>query len=510
MKITFITKNNFKGVSDNIVAFIVSEDFIKKCKCTNNKCNCPLCNVRKLYNFKGEKNNICSTPFADKTILYFGIGKEKDITEKTLQAFGGKLVTYLNSHKVKTATIAINCDFDNSGSAKYSKQIGDINEENAVTNIAFGMELKNYSFNKYYTGEKLKSKTSELKSINILCKKASQANEIFKELNLIAENVFFARNLISEPANILNPESYADICRELMSLGVEVEVLGEKEIQKLSMGSLLAVGMGSDKESQLVTLKWNGAKDRKKEPIAFVGKGITFDSGGLSLKPSKAMEDMKIDMAGSAVVVSTIRLLAMRKAKVNAVGVVALVENMISGKAQRPGDVVKSMSGQTIEVLNTDAEGRLVLADALYYASTKFKPKAMIDLATLTGAIIVALADENAGLFSNSDSLVKEIESSARNTGENVWRMPISPIGGAYDKMIDSDIADMKNVGGGSAGSITAAQFLQRFIDKHKKWAHIDIAGTAWKTSGDELSKKGATGYGVRLLNDLVRNYYED
>jgi leucyl aminopeptidase len=277
-------------------------------------------------------------------------------------------------------------------------------------------------------------------------------------------------------------------------------------MEKLKMGSLLGVGQGSNYESKLVVLKYYGAKNKKDQPIAFVGKGVTFDTGGISIKPAQNMEDMKTDMAGSAVVVGLMKLLAARKAKVNAVGVVGLVENMPSGTAQKPGDVVRSMSGQTIEVVNTDAEGRLVLADALHYTNTRFKPKFIVDLATLTGAIVVALADVHAGLFSNDDSLSKQLEEAGKKTGEKVWRLPV---GEEYDEMINSDIADMKNVGNGrGAGSITAAQFLKRFIDK-TKWAHLDIAGVAWRGKGDPLAVKGATGFGVRLLNQLVIDNYE-
>jgi leucyl aminopeptidase len=288
---------------------------------------------------------------------------------------------------------------------------------------------------------------------------------------------------------------------------LEVEVLGEKEMEKLGMHSLLGVGQGSDKESKLVILKWNGAKNKKEQPVAFVGKGVTFDTGGISIKPAQNMEDMKTDMAGSAVVVGLLKLFAERKANINAVGVVGLVENMPSGTAQRPGDVVRSMSGQTIEVINTDAEGRLVLADALHYTNTKFKPKFIVDLATLTGAIVIALADVHAGLFSNDDKLSEQITKAGNKTGETVWRMPVAQ---EYDDMINSDIADMKNVGNGKgAGSTTAAQFLKRFIGE-TKWAHLDIAGVAWRGKGDPLAVKGATGFGLRLLNQMVIDNYEE
>ncbi|MFC1659317.1 leucyl aminopeptidase [Pseudomonadota bacterium] len=509
MKLNFYTKSKLNQIKTDTYILVMTEEFVKKSKC-NKKCECPLCKARKNDDFKGKSGEMSLIPFENKMTLLCGIGKEKKLTELVAQNFGGTLFSYLNSHKIKQAFLMIDSDIDDKGTIKYKTKIGNNDIYELCANVAFGMRLKSYSFNKYYTGERVKSHTLKVKEVNLLCKKSNVAEERFRELELIAENVFFTRDLISEPANELNPDSYADICRKLIPLGIEVEVLGEKQMEKLGMGSLLAVGLGSDRESKLVTLKWNGAKNKKSTPISFVGKGITFDSGGLSLKPPSGMEEMKTDMGGSAVVVGLIRLLAMRKAKVNAVGVVALVENMVSGKAQKPGDVVKSMSGQTIEVLNTDAEGRLILADAIYYTVTKFKPKMVIDLATLTGAIMVALADKKAGMFSNNESLVRELENSAKKTGEAVWRMPLSELGGEYDKMIDSQIADMKNIGGRYGGSTTAAQLLQRFTNKHKKWCHLDIAGVAWKGKGDSLAKKGATGYGIRLLNKLVKDYYEE
>jgi leucyl aminopeptidase len=296
------------------------------------------------------------------------------------------------------------------------------------------------------------------------------------------------------------------ITKEFEKLGVEIEVLDEKQLKKLGAGALLSVGQGSANPSYLVSLKYNGGG--KEAPIAFVGKGVCFDSGGLSLKPSASME-MKCDMSGSAVVVSLIKCLAERKAKVNAVGVVALVENMPSGTATRIQDIVKSMSGQTIEILNTDAEGRMILADALYYTITKFKPQTVIDLATLTGAICISLGERYAGLFTNNDDLQKELQEASRAVQEPVWRMPLNEIGVGYDKLIDSDWADMKNIGGRDAGSITAAQFLQRFINNHTKWAHLDIAATAYVSKSIYFVDKGATGWGVRLLNNLVKNSYE-
>ena len=305
----------------------------------------------------------------------------------------------------------------------------------------------------------------------------------------------------------MTPPKIADNAKALESLGVEVKILGEKEMKKLGMGSLLGVGQGSIHESQLVIMKWNGSKNKKKKPIAFIGKGVSFDTGGVSLKPANGMEEMKYDMGGSAVVIGLMKALAGRRAKVNAIGVVGLVENHIGSKAQRPSDVVKSYSGQTIEVLNTDAEGRLVLADALWYTQEQYKPEFMIDLATLTGAIIVALGDEYAGLFSNNDNLSKQIFDSGEKVEEKVWRMPLHK---NYDKLINSKNADMQNINYvGGAGSTTAAQFLQRFILNKTPWAHLDIAGMAFSKYGGALNSSGATGFGVRLLNQLIEENYE-
>jgi leucyl aminopeptidase len=317
--------------------------------------------------------------------------------------------------------------------------------------------------------------------------------------------------LVSEPANILYPESFAAICRELSDLGVEVDVLGEAEMTNLKMGALLGVGQGSERESRLVVMRWNGTQKKSKNAdttqIAFVGKGVTFDTGGISIKPAEGMESMKWDMGGAGTVTGLMKALAGRKANINCVGVIGLVENMPDGKAQRPGDVVTAMDGQTIEVINTDAEGRLVLADALTYTQQEFKPKVMIDLATLTGAMIVALAHERAGVFSNNDELAEQLRKCGDETGEKTWAFPMDD---AYDELIKSQIADMKNTGGRGAGSITAAKFLQRFVKKETTWAHIDIAGMAWSNADKPTIPKGGTGYGVRLLDRLVANYYEN
>ena len=332
----------------------------------------------------------------------------------------------------------------------------------------------------------------------------SKQNQIkFKALE---EGTFFTRDLVSEPGNVLHPDEYAKRLKILKKDGLKITIFDEKKLKRFGMNSLLGVGMGSIRGSYLVTMEWKGAKNNTR-PLAFVGKGVTFDTGGYSLKPAKFMEDMTYDMAGSAAVVGLMKTLALRKAKVNAVGVVGLVENMISGVAQRPGDIVRSYSGKTVEVLNTDAEGRLVLADALTYTERKFKPKFIIDLATLTGAIIVSLGSEFAGLFSNNDILSEQLINAGKKVEEKLWRMPLHK---NYDKLIDSKNADMQNINYvGGAGSTTAAQFLQRFILNRTPWAHLDIAGMAFSKYGGSLNSGGATGYGVRLLNQLIEDNYE-
>ncbi len=331
----------------------------------------------------------------------------------------------------------------------------------------------------------------------------------WEPLDATAKGVFLTRDLVSEPPNVLNPAEMADRCRKLSEIGLKVEVLGPKELAKLGFGALLGVSQGSVNEPRMVVMQWNGvssgSRKPKEKPVAFIGKGVTFDTGGISIKGAGGMEDMKWDMAGAGTVIGLMATLAGRKAKVDAVGLVGLVENMPSGSAQRPGDVVTSYSGQTIEIINTDAEGRLVLADVIWYAQQKYDPKFMVDLATLTGAIIVGLGHEYAGMFSNDDALSQRLTIAGQDTGERVWRMPLDE---AYDKLIRSDIADMKNIGGRPGGSITAAQFIQRFVNS-KPWAHLDIAGTAWSTKDTAIAPKGATAFGVRLLDRLVASNYE-
>lgn len=425
-------------------------------------------------------------------VLLAGLGAADEVDEQKLQNVGGSAVQRAGGSGSAALTIL-------SDSVPKAKVSG----ADAAANIAFGAILGSYRFDKYKTKQKPDDLPS-VKTVTIATADASKARPIFSNLSAVADGVFMTRDLVSEPGNILYPESLAAECKTLTKLGVKVQVLGEAQMKRLGMGALLGVGQGSRRESQLVVMQWNGGKARAK-PVAFVGKGVTFDTGGISLKPGPGMEAMKWDMGGSGTVIGLMKALAGRKAKANVVGVVGLVENMPDGNAQRPGDIVTSMSGQTIEILNTDAEGRLVLADALWYTQDKFKPQFMVNLATLTGAMIVALGHEHAGLFSNNDELSERLIAAGKDVGEPVWRMPMGP---AYDKKINCDVADMKNIGGRDAGSIIAAQFLQRFVND-VPWAHLDIAGVAWADKGSPTVPKGGAGWGVRLLDRLVANNYE-
>ena len=367
--------------------------------------------------------------------------------------------------------------------------------------LLHGVKLKSYEFNKYKS-----KKETKMVTVNVFGNKNKPSASSQLKFKALEMGTFYTRDLVSEPGNILHPDEYAKRLRSLKKDGLKVNIYDEKKLKKLGMNALLGVGQGSIKGSYLVTIEWNGAKNNS-QPLAFVGKGVCFDTGGYSLKPAKFMEDMTYDMAGSATVVGLMKNLALRKSKINAVGVVGLVENMVSGNAQRPGDIVKSYSGKTIEILNTDAEGRLVLADALTFTEKKFKPKFIVDLATLTGAIIVSLGSEYAGLFSNNDKLSKELLDAGKKVEEKLWRMPLHK---NFDKLINSKNADMQNINYvGGAGSTTAAQFLQRFILNKTPWAHLDIAGMAFSKYGGALNSGGATGYGVRLLNQLIEDNYE-
>ena len=428
-------------------------------------------------------------------LLLVGLGKPESVDEKGLEILGAQIVARLYAGGERAASLEVEVP-------KGAK----VKKAEAAAHLVFGARLRSYAFDKYRT-RNLDEFEKKLTTLRVVTPDTVAAKKAFAGLAAVADGIFLARDLVNEPPNILYPAEFARRAKTLLSkLGVKIEILGEPEMKKQGFGALLGVGQGSARESQLVVMQWNGAKKSTK-PIAFVGKGVCFDSGGLSLKPGNGMMGMKGDMAGAACVTGTMLALASRKAKVNAVGVIGLVENMPSGDATRPDDVLKSLSGQTIEVLNTDAEGRLVLADALTYTQRRFAPKFVIDLATLTGAIVQTLGFEHAGVFSNDDQLVQRIQAAGRYTGERVWQLPLDPF---YDKMIKSKIADMKNIGGGNSGAITAAQFLLRFIEK-TPWAHLDIAGVAWQDGEQKPTiPSWGTGWGVRLLNRLVKEHYEN
>ena len=345
---------------------------------------------------------------------------------------------------------------------------------------------------------------SEKARVTFMARNPEVLAKAAKDGAALAEGVFFTRDLVNEPANVLTTSDFADRLKAMEAIGLSVEVLEEAELAKLGMRALLAVGQGSESPSKVVVMRWQGGGEEA--PLALVGKGVVFDTGGISIKPAAGMEEMTMDMGGAGVVAGVMRALALRNARANVVGLVGLVENMPDGKAQRPGDILRSMKGDTIEVINTDAEGRLVLADVLWYAQDRFKPRAVIDLATLTGAVIIALGHDNAGVFANDDALAGQILAAAAAEGEGAWRLPLGP---AYDKLIKSRLADIKNTGGRPAGSITAAQFLQRFIRKGQPWAHIDIAGVALPPGGTDMAPKGASGWGVLTLDRLIRDRFE-
>ena len=483
IKINYLKKTTYSSKS-NLVLF------------TNEKVN--ISNLKKFLSDVEFSyiNDLLKTEDTKKNIFVYVLNSKR------------KIVLISIKNKLKTS------DIENLGAEFFSKiNYGKKNEyfinsdsieskqKNFLGYFLHGLKLKSYEFNKYKT----KTET-RFTVINVIGNKNKPSGQDQLKFKALEEGTFYARDLVSEPGNVLHPDEYARRLNSLKKDGLKVTIYDKKKLKQLGMNALLGVGMGSVRGSYLVVMEWNGAKNKSK-PLAFVGKGVTFDTGGYSLKPARFMEDMTYDMAGSAAVVGLMKNLALRKAKINAVGVVGLVENMVSGVAQRPGDIVKSYSGKTIEVLNTDAEGRLVLADALTFTEKKFKPKLIVDLATLTGAIIVCLGSEYAGLFSNDDKLSKQIFEAGEKVEEKVWRMPLHK---NYDKLMNSKNADVQNINYvGGAGSTTAAQFLQRFILNKTPWAHLDIAGMAFSKYGGAINPSGATGYGVRLLNKLIEDNYE-
>jgi len=442
--------------------------------------------------FKGKLNQSLSVFSSDGAqFILVGLGKDSDLNEMQSIKIGGSIAQALTASLSGEGAVEI---YDLKG----------LKNEELVANLAYGALLKSWRFEKYFT-TKTPDELYNVKKITFMTPDLAATEKRFKPLSDVAEGVFLTRTVVSEPGNVIIPDTLAKEAQALKKDGVKVEVLTRIEMKKLGMDALLGVAMGSVHEPKFVVMRWDGGA-KKDAPLAFVGKGVTFDSGGISIKPSANMEEMKYDMAGAGVVIGLMKALARRKAKANVVGVVGLVENMPSGSAQRPGDVVKSMSGQTIEVINTDAEGRLVLADALWYTQKRFKPQFMVDLATLTGAMVICLGSERAGLFSSDEKLSKNLLAAGEKVGELLWEFPMDE---AYDKDINSDIADVRNTSTGrGGGSITAAKFLQRFTNK-SPWAHLDIAGVAWASKDLPFCAKGASAFGVRLLDRLVADNYE-
>ena len=476
LKVNFATKLS-KAKAENEIIFVKNQNLKNK-------------NLKPILKFVLESKLFQEELFIQKEYNkrnYIFINCRKLTLSSDYENIGSKLFDYLNNSKIENSYI----------------DIGKVDINNIqLEKIIHGVKLKSYSFDIYKSNNK-KNKTINL---NIVGTQTNKSIILRKKLNALLQGVFFARDLVSEPPNVLTTDKYVKRLLSLKRIGIKIKVYDEKKMKKMGMHSLLGVGKGSLCGSYLVTMEWNGGK-KNQNPLAFVGKGVCFDTGGISLKPARFMEEMKYDMAGSAVVSGLIKSLALRKAKINAVGVVGLVENMPGGNAQRPGDIIKSYCGKTIEVLNTDAEGRLVLADALTFTEKKFKPLSIVDLATLTGAIIVCLGEEYAGLFSNNDNLSEKLFKAGKFVDEKVWRLPLHE---NYDKLINSKIADVQNINySGGAGSITAAQFLQRFILNKTPWAHIDIAGMAFSKKAAKLNPGGATGFGVRLLNKFLEENYE-
>ncbi len=450
----------------------------------------------KAEGFKGKKKKamelVAPQGLKAERIIVVGTGKPQDMKESDWVRLGGFIMG-----KVPPAAKAVTLLAESPDGKITGEQAAD---------MALGMQLRAYRFDRYKTKKKDSDDKDQRPScaVTVAVGDVSDTKKKWVSRQAVGDGVIVARELVNEPPNVLFPAEFARRASRLKKLGVKVEVLDKKAMEKLGMRMLLGVGQGSSNESRVVVMHWNGAK-KSETPVAIIGKGVCFDSGGVSIKPAASMEDMKGDMAGAACVVGLLHALASRKAKANVIGAIGIVENMPDGNAQRPGDIVKSMSGQTVEIINTDAEGRLVLGDVVWYIKERFKPKFMVDLATLTGAILVSLAHEYAGLFSNDNKLAKRLIDAGNETGERVWRMPLGP---EYDKMIDSKFADMKNTGGRHGGSITAAQFIQRYVDK-TPWAHLDIAGTAMGVQASDINQSWGPGWGVRLLDRLIQEHVE-
>lgn len=475
----------------------------------NSRCGGQLLKGADASGFKGRAKSafdvLAPNKVNCKRIVALGYGKGASLEEADWDRVGGQALAQIAARPTASASVIVDVEG------------GGVKPALIASSLAFGALLRNYSFKKYKTkgaasGEaenekdESEAKPEKLGRLVIHCADPKKAEAAFVAKQAVANGVMFARDLMNEPANVLGPVEFADRVKELEDVGLEVEILEEETLRELNMNTLLAVSQGSERPARVAIMQWNGAKSKRSKPVAFVGKGVVFDTGGISIKPSAGMEDMKGDMGGAACVAGVMRALAERNAPVNAVGLLGLVENMPSGSAIRPGDIVTSMSGQTVEILNTDAEGRLVLADVLWYTQERFKPKFVIDLATLTGAIMIALGKEFAGAFVNDDKLADQLSDASSSTGEKIWRMPLDK---AFHKMIDGKFADVKNLGGRWGGACTAAAFLERFIKSDVPWAHIDLAGTAMDAPKSDINTSWGSGWGVQLLDRLVAENYE-
>ena len=496
MKISFINDIETSGESTCEVHFIYKkgDDFqlSKSASILDEGTDGLLSETLEVNKFKGKFLDsffITSNNLPCHDALFVSVGDPSKLTESKNEKIGGAIFSKLQERGTQGRALVF---------------VDDLMKDHPAVNIAFGMQLKEYTFDKYFTKKDKEETAFEID----VCREDVGIDVLendFAHKQAMADGIEFAKDLISEPSNVLYPVSYAERVKQLESLGLTIKVYGEKELEEMGAGALLAVGQGSARESQMVVMELFKGKQGD-APQAFVGKGVCFDTGGYSIKPSRGLKDMKYDMGGSAVVVGTMISIAKRNLPINAVGVIGLVENMVSSNAYKPGDVITSMSGQTIEIDNTDAEGRVVLADCLWYTQETYKPKTMINLATLTGAVSIALGDQLAGIFSNNDEMSNQLIEAGHYVDEQVWRLPCDPIGERYDKYVDSTIADMHNVGkGGEASSTTAAQFLQRFVND-TPWTHIDIAGVTWNDKGSMTASGGATGWGVKLLNKWIDN----
>lgn len=495
----------FASKDDDDVALSKSADEL------DNKSSSALTKAAKAAKFTGQAKAAIELLAPNKLkcarLLVVGAGAKDKDKAKSIDwvMMGGAVAGKITARKTTTASLF--ADVVENGGKK---------DEEIAADLALGVQLRCYAFEKYKTdagpkkgneksSDKAEKKKDRLERLIVHCPNPKKAAKAYEERQAIANGVFLARDLVNEPANTLGPVEFADIAKGLEDTGLEVEILDDAALEELGMGALLAVGQGSDRPSRVAVMQWWGAKSKRSKPLAFVGKGVVFDTGGISIKPAAGMDGMKGDMGGAACVTGLMRTLAERKANVNAIGLIGLVENMPSGNAVRPGDIVTSMSKQTIEVLNTDAEGRLVLGDVMWYAQQRFKPKLVIDLATLTGAIMIALGKDFAGMFVNDDRLADDLLDASKKTDEKVWRMPLDK---SFDKMIEGSVGDIKNLGGRWGGACTAAAFLKRFVDD-TPWAHIDLAGTAMDASSTDTNRSWGSGWGVRLLDRFVADHHE-